>query len=145
MEAFEYFVNGVQKDRWRDVNNIGETATLLLERIKTLVPTGNTPSIGFPKQNVGLLYNLMSDVIHDINTLLEIIREITDKAIFKLTFTSDGTYGYYEDINNLVREILRREGLTDATMKKIFHSFYYCPKTQIIFKKPYKRMGFFIW
>jgi len=48
MEVFEYLVSGINKDRWSDITDISVHAGLLLDRIKALVPTGNTPSIGFP-------------------------------------------------------------------------------------------------
>lgn len=118
MEMFEYLVNGIKEDRWHDIIDMSAHARLLLERIKTILPTGNMPSLGLPKWNVGLLYNFMSDEINDVDTLLDIVKELTDKAIFKVVFSSNGNYGYYEDVKNLARDIFRREGLSDVAMKK---------------------------
>ena len=135
MEMFEYFVNGVQKNRWDDINDISEKARLLLEQIKIMVPTGTTPSIGFPKWNVGLLYNLMSDIVNDVNALLDVINELADKALFKIVFTCDGHYGYYEDVKNLARDVFRKEGLTDSSMKKNISIFLLLPEDTTYIKK----------
>lgn len=137
MEMFEYFVDGIKKDRWHDVDDISEKAKLLLERINIVVPTGNTPSMGLPKWSVGLLYNLMSDVMRDTDEMIQIVAELTWRAILRVVFTTSGHYGYYEDINNLLREVFRKEGLTDASLAKNVSLFLILPEdTNYIPKAP---------
>jgi|GEM_PF-5516189 len=60
----------------------------------------------------------MSYLVNDTDEFLNVSKELTEKEIFRLVFTSDGSYGYYEDIKNLPREIFRREGTNDAWIKK---------------------------
>ena len=109
---FEYFAGSVAV-RWQNMEGISDMGRLLLDKIKTFVPTGNIPSIGFPKWRVGLLFNLMRFYM-DAQNFWEVIEELCGKKVFVLAFAYPGPdYGYHRNVATLAIQVIDREKEVD--------------------------------
>ncbi|GEM_PF-3572223 len=105
---FDYFTGSVA-DRWQDVEGLSDEAQFLLESIKAFVPTGNFPSMGFPKWRVGLLFNLAGMDMQ--GEFLRVIEELCEKNIFVVGYTYEGPrYGYYANLEALTAAVIQIGG-----------------------------------
>ena len=110
---FEYFAGSVAV-RWQKMEGISDMGRLLLDKIKTFVPTGNIPSIGFPKWRVGLLFNLMRFYM-DAQNFWEVIEELCERGLFVCALTYPGShYGYHKNVETLAAQVITEEKEFDA-------------------------------